>query len=185
LHRNTPFLDLGSVWSSRKREMHFETLVREHQRMVFSIAHHLLRDRSEAEDVSQEVFLQLHQELTSLDSPAHAVAWLRRVTCHRAIDRFRVNAAAQARLRGVEATPVDAPGAPAGDPLLSDFLSEQLAILPEAMRVVLVLRYTEDLGPKEIAETLGIPLNTVKSTLRRALNRLRGEASSALEEAEA
>ena len=46
--------------------------------MVFSIAYHFLHDRALAEEVAQEMFLQLHKHLASLDSPEHVVYWLRR-----------------------------------------------------------------------------------------------------------
>src|ERR1700691_6286848 len=67
----------------------FASLVKQHQSMVFSIAYSALRDRSVAEEVAQDVFLELHRVLPVLDSPAHVVNWLRRATAHRAIDRQR------------------------------------------------------------------------------------------------
>src|SRR6202167_3667405 len=67
----------------------FAALVKKHQSMVFSIAYAALRDRSVAEEVAQDVFLELHRVLPVLDSPAHVVNWLRRATAHRAIDRQR------------------------------------------------------------------------------------------------
>src|ERR1700678_2852116 len=67
----------------------FAALVKQHQSMVFSIASAMLRDRSVAEEVAKEVFLELHRTLPGLDSPAHVVNWLRRATAHRSIDRQR------------------------------------------------------------------------------------------------
>src|SRR5580658_5063822 len=67
----------------------FAALVKQHQAMVFSIAYAALRDRSAAEEVAQDVFLELHRVLPVLDSPAHIVNWLRRATAHRSIDRQR------------------------------------------------------------------------------------------------
>jgi RNA polymerase sigma-70 factor, ECF subfamily len=57
-----------------------------------------------------------------------------------------------------------------------------LAKLPEKQRMVVVLRYQEDLGPAEIAELLEMPVNTVKSTLHRALEELRGKLARKLKE---
>ncbi|MCS7314708.1 MAG: sigma factor [Bryobacterales bacterium] len=48
----------------------------EHEAMVSSLAYHALGDRAAAEDLTQGVFLALHQHLHSLESPAHAKAWL-------------------------------------------------------------------------------------------------------------
>jgi len=57
--------------------------------MVYSILWHFLRDRSLAEELAQEVFLELYQNWKSVKSPRHLVFWLRRVTTHRAIDLVR------------------------------------------------------------------------------------------------
>src|SRR5438552_6757781 len=67
----------------------FETLVKRHQAMVFSIAFHFLRDRSAAEELAQDVFMQLHRHLDALQSADHVTFWLRRVTTHRCIDYTR------------------------------------------------------------------------------------------------
>src|SRR5579871_5868079 len=67
----------------------FEDLVRRHQSMVFSIAQHFLADRSAAEELAQDVFLQLHANLSALKSEDHTKFWLRKVTAHRCIDYKR------------------------------------------------------------------------------------------------
>jgi RNA polymerase sigma-70 factor (ECF subfamily) len=59
------------------------------------------------------------------------------------------------------------------DPLLASSLRAHVAALPAAARAVVVLRYQRELGPVEIAETLDMPLNTVKSHLKRSLSVLR------------
>jgi len=51
----------------------FEEVVRQHQSMVFSLAYHFLRNRAWAEDLSQDVFLNLHQNIHRLQSPAHVM----------------------------------------------------------------------------------------------------------------
>jgi RNA polymerase sigma-70 factor, ECF subfamily len=60
-----------------------------HKGMVYSILWHYLRDHTAAEEVSQEVFLELHRSWASMKSAEHIVFWLRRVTSHRAIDCAR------------------------------------------------------------------------------------------------
>ena len=67
----------------------FASLIREHQDMVFSIAWTFLRDRDRAEEIGQEVFLQLYRTVGEIESPAHLVFWLRRVTANRCIDESR------------------------------------------------------------------------------------------------
>src|SRR3954471_19876205 len=67
----------------------FEALVHRHQAMVFSIAWHFLRDRSAAEELAQDVFLELHRHWAEMKSPEHMVFWLRRVMSNRCIDTVR------------------------------------------------------------------------------------------------
>jgi RNA polymerase sigma-70 factor (ECF subfamily) len=62
-----------------------------------------------------------------------------------------------------------------GDPLLHRTLRAVLLRLPEIPRAVVVLRFQEDLDPLDIAATLDLPVNTVKSHLRRSLDWLRGQ----------
>ena len=153
----------------------FAGLVREHQAMVFSIAWHFLHDRGLAEEVAQEVFLRLHQNVSSIQSEAHAVFWLRKVTAQRAIDESR------RRKRRPQVALADvaepAAAAPARDPMLRETLRRLVAALPETPRMVTVLRYQEDLDPAEISEVLGMPVATVKSHLQRSLALLRAKLS--------
>src|SRR5438128_11842607 len=55
----------------------FAEIVRAHQGMIFSLAYHFLRDRGLAEEMAQEVFLELHRHLDSIESAAHLVVWMR------------------------------------------------------------------------------------------------------------
>jgi RNA polymerase sigma-70 factor, ECF subfamily len=153
--------------------------MREHQSMVFSIARRIVRDPSLAEEVAQDVFLELYGQLPSLASQEHVVHWLRRVTVHRSIDQAR------RRLRRPQdhaAVSFAAPGVaePAAaqqetDPWLTDRVRQMIASLPIVPRTVIVLRYQEDLMPEEIAALLAMPVATVKSHLQRALKVLRAK----------
>jgi len=148
----------------------FEALVRRHQAMVFSIAFHFLQDRSAAEELAQDVFLQLHRHLGALQSADHVTFWLRRVTTHRCIDYGR-----RRRVNFLRLDSVPEPGAEMSlpDPLLSRQLRALVGALPGHARMAIVLRYQEDLTPEEIARVLDRPVATVKSQLQRALKTLR------------
>lgn len=150
--------------------LRFEGLVRQHQRMVFSIAFHFLRDRPAAEEVAQDVFLRLHRHLDRIGASEAVVFWLRRVTSNRCIDYAR-----QRRFRFVsfDSAPEPAIEAQARDPLLSRRLRRLVASLPQQARMVVILRYQEDLMPEEIARVLETPVASVKSQLHRALRMLR------------
>jgi RNA polymerase sigma-70 factor (ECF subfamily) len=152
---------------AEQTKLDFESVVREHQGMVFSMAWHFLRDRSAAEEVAQEVFLSLHRHMAAIQSPGHAEFWLRKVTVQRAIDEGR-----RRKRRpqvALEAVAEPAAVAPERDPLLEDVLRRLVATLPETPRAVMILRYQEDLDPSEIARLLEMPLATVKSHLQRSL----------------
>lgn len=150
-------------------EAAFAGIVREHQSMVFSIGYHVLRDRWVADELAQEVFLHLYQNLRSIESEAHLVHWLRRVAMHRAIDASRRRRPQVA----LEHLPELAGKDESVDLLLRDRLLLLLSRLPEQARAIVTLRYQEDMEPQEIAKLLDVPLGTVKSRLHRALNLLR------------
>jgi len=149
----------------------FNALVREHQAMVFSMAYHFLGDRSAAEELAQDVFLQLFRHLDKMQSPEHVVFWLRRVTANRCIDEAR----RRQRRPEIQLEEMPDPAGPVStaDLLVSHRLRRLVASLPERARMMVVLRYQEDLDPEDIASVMNMPLNTVKSQLQRALTMLR------------
>lgn len=157
----------------------FADLVHRYQAMVFSIAQHFLADRSAAEELAQDVFLQLHDSLPTLKSEDHVKFWLRKVTAHRCIDYQR-------RLKPEQVSLDDAPEPAApmrvDDPLLARRLRQYVGSLPEKPRLVVILRYQEDMLPEDIAEVLAMPLATVKSHLQRSLAMLRGKVTRAIGE---
>lgn len=139
--------------------------------MVYSIAWNYLHDTALAEEIAQEAFLELHRRLEQIESDAHAVHFLRRVAVHRSIDEGR-RRRFQSRL-GLADVPEPAAAPRAGDPLLQATLARLVDALPGRSRMIVILRFQEDLEPGEIATTLGIPLGTVKSNLHRSLAVLR------------
>jgi RNA polymerase sigma-70 factor (ECF subfamily) len=151
----------------------FTALVKKHQSMVFSMAYSFLRDRSAAEEVAQDVFLELHRVLPVLDSPAHVVNWLRRAAAHRSIDRQRRQRRWWRSFWPLEQAPEPAVPNAGGDVLLAEALRQLIASLPAKPRVVMILRYQEDMEAAEIAKVLKMPLGTVKSHVQRSLKLLR------------
>jgi RNA polymerase sigma-70 factor (ECF subfamily) len=157
-----------ALWQARGGDREaFATLVREHQSMVFSIAWNYLHDEGAAEELGQEVFLELFQKIASIESPAHLTFWLRKITTHRCIDYGR----RRKNRPGVALDDVPEPSAAAAmtDPFVSGALQKLTLSLPEKPRMVLLLRFQEDLDPSEIAKVLDMPVNTVKSHLQRSL----------------
>lgn len=149
----------------------FAAIVRKHQNMVFSVALHMLRSRPAAEDLAQEVFLELYRSLHRLESEAHVVSWLRRVAGHRCIDEIRRRNHRQEFATDTLPDPGHSPEP--REVFVAERLEELVAELPDRARMVVVLRYQEEMEPTEIADALGMPVNTVKSHLRRSIIALR------------
>ncbi|HKR64149.1 MAG TPA: sigma-70 family RNA polymerase sigma factor [Thermoanaerobaculia bacterium] len=148
----------------------FAELIEQHEAMVYSLAWHFFSDRGRAEEIAQDVFLQLYRSLDTIESDAHLLFWLRQVTTRRCIDQTR-----RARMKAVsldDAAEVQSIDRPA-DPLLERRLRALIAELPDMQRAVVTLRYQEDLDPSDICRIVGVPVNTVKSHLHRALQALR------------
>jgi RNA polymerase sigma-70 factor (ECF subfamily) len=152
-------------------EMTFAEVLRANQSMVFSLAYHFLRERGAAEEVAQDVFLRLYRKIDVLEDARHVTFWLRKVTSRRCIDYVRKRGSQFTIALGDTAEPLAAEER--GDPLLSRRLRQMIATLSEKPRMVMVLRYQEDLTPEEIAEVLEMPVRTVKSHLQRSLAILR------------
>jgi RNA polymerase sigma-70 factor (ECF subfamily) len=109
---------------------------------------------------------------------AHLVFWLRKVTVNRAIDRLRrepkIDAVALEEADGLAGEGSDQ------DPLLARRLRNLVGRLAPAPRAVLLLRYQEDLDPTQIARTLNMSINTVKSHLKRSLAQLRKQMDQSI-----
>lgn len=148
----------------------FAALIHEHQDMVYSIAWHFQHDRGHAEEIAQEVFLQLYRSLADIESPEHLTFWLRRVTSNRCIDESRRG---RWRIVTLDEASDMAHDAEETDPLLGRRVGQMLQRLTAQQRLALTMRYQEGLEPSEIGAVLGMPLNTVKSHLRRGLAALR------------
>lgn len=153
----------------------FAGLVRQHQRMVYSIVWNFFADRSAAEDLSQDVFVQLFQNLRAIESDSHLVFWLRQVTSRKCIDYTRrYEHKHKVNLDDVvEFAPQTRTNDAAPDFLETQRLKRLVAGLPKQLRAVVLLRYQEEMQPTEIAQALGCPVNSVKSRLHRALRMLR------------
>jgi len=162
-------------------------LVERHYCRLYRIALGYLRQRDDALDVVQEAFVKVFQAAARWDGSADAGPWLSRVTVNLAIDRWRRN-----RRRGQTFSPlaegdhleVLADHGPAPDRrVLGREAGERVAValeaLPERQRAVVVLRHYQELSLEEIAGTLGMSLGTVKSSLHRALHRMRATLTEA------
>jgi RNA polymerase sigma-70 factor, ECF subfamily len=141
----------------------------------------ILRSRAEAEDVLQEVFLQVWQQARSFDpARGRAFTWLATLARSRAIDRLRaVDSRERAAQRSAEDGLSPAAEGPRGWAEEEAMRTERaeavraaLAELPEEQRQVLLLAYLEGMSQSEIAAAKGQPLGTVKTRTRTGLKKL-------------
>lgn len=145
--------------------------------ILFGLLMRILNNREEAEDVLQEVFLQVWRKAEDFDEDrGRPFTWLVTLARSRGIDRLRTLGA---RERVAEASAREAPeevSDAATDALKSEqrgIVSDALAKLPDEQKRPLMLAYFDGLTQSEIATHLGAPLGTVKTRMRTGLIRLR------------
>ena len=186
---NVPLESSPEEAAAGKEEWRLETWLRHYASMVYSLAVRMTGDAGLAEELTQDVFLELDRNRGRMQGEEHIRRWLRQVTMHRAVDALRRRDHRepgwdQGRWMGLEEWQ-ETPAAKAGEQApRSAEVERWLLQLPEAQRKALLLRYQEGMTPEEIAETVGAPLATVKSQLQRGLKTLRrrAEASGAWKE---
>jgi RNA polymerase sigma-70 factor, ECF subfamily len=157
----------------------FRQLVEQHQSKVFGVALRLMGRHADAEELAQDVFVQLHGSLARIESAAHLTHWLLRTVAHRSIDRLRQQSrqGTQLPLDALDESPQAQAPESAHDPLAAAELHRLLLQLQPDARAVMILRYQEDLDPTDIAAVLDMPITTVKSHLRRSLEWLRTQCA--------
>ena len=163
-------------------------LMERHHRRLFRIALSYLRDVDEAMDAVQETFVKAYQAAGRWDPVSDVGPWLSRIAVNHSIDCYRRR---RRRLRSEapmpeQTTEYDARWR-AGDPSpeseasgreIGSRIATALQALPERQRTIFVLRHYGERSLPEIADTLGMSLGTVKSSLHRALARLRERLGS-------
>jgi RNA polymerase sigma factor (sigma-70 family) len=145
----------------------FEALVKRHQHNVFKIAVAVLGRGSEsrAEDVTQDVMLQVYRKLPTFESRSRFATWLYRIAYNRALDELRSNRARpESQLRD---GPAPMRGG-SGDLLRDAALADCISRLPDAHRTAVHLHYWLGHSSMEIADLLGVQSGTVKVWLFRA-----------------
>src|ERR1051325_4197930 len=160
-------------------------LVAAHQRMVYTLALHLLQDRDEALDLSQEVFLRVFRTLASFRGQSALRTWIYRIVVNQARNRQRwwrrrhpseqVSLDEHIRLFGdtMEAKTDVLPDRLLASKEAASRIWVALDRLPFDQRTALILREVDGLRYEEIAFSLGIAVGTVKSRLTRARQALR------------
>jgi RNA polymerase sigma-70 factor (ECF subfamily) len=177
----------------------FERLLRRFNRSLYRVARAILKDDAEAEDVVQESMFRAYRAMPTFRGDARLSTWLIRIVANEALGRLRqrVRRGAVVPLRADEPDlaefdlPADeAPMSVRQDPEraamrteMRQLLEARIDALPDAFRVVFVLRALEELNVEETAACLGIPAATVRSRFFRARSLLREALSSEIDRA--
>lgn len=164
----------------------FDILMRRHNRTVYRATRAVLRSDDEAEDVMQHAYLRAFEHLGEYQGRARFSTWLTRIAVYEAFARLRrskrvrqLDDANTADLADQRATPEQQ----MSDAELRTLTEAAIDQLPEDFRVVFVLRAVEQLSVAEVAESLGIPEDTVKTRYFRARMKLRQNLLSRLDSA--
>ena len=170
------------LWVSRAKageEAAYRWLLARYRARAVRLAAHVLRRDGEAEDVAQEAFLKAFRRLPSFSGEGRFSAWLFRIVVRTCLDRQR---SAHWEREAPEEAAATSPSS-AADTDTRLLVSALLDRLAPPMRAALVLREMEGLDYDEIAQTLGIPVGTVRSRLHsaRAQFRQMWEAANAEE----
>jgi RNA polymerase sigma-70 factor, ECF subfamily len=157
----------------------FEELYERHSRIVYSLVLRILRQGSTAEEVVQDIFLQLWRNSSRYDTSRPFVPWLLTLARNRALDHLRLKSERQRRREEqTEEFPQIAAAAPEYEKALDEKRRAErvralIGSLPAAQKKAIELAYFEGLSHSEIAASLNEPLGTVKSWIRNGLMRLK------------
>lgn len=154
----------------------FTRLVAAYQQRVYMTAYRFLRNREDAEDVTQETFLRTVRAIDSLDEDRPLWPWLRRVTTNLSLNLLKRR---HPHLSLDQLPEAALPGSSHGAPTWTHLeLEEALDGLPPLWRMAITLRHQEDLTYEEIARLMEIPEGTVKTYLFRGRRALRERLAS-------
>jgi RNA polymerase sigma-70 factor (ECF subfamily) len=171
----------------------FEQLMRQYNRRLFRLARATLRDDAEAEDALQDAYIAAYRSIDRFRGDSKLSTWLSRLVLNECFGRLRRGARRQKVIpmvsptQEMDAVPEEDSGSP--DRLLARtqmraLLERKLDDLPEAFRLVFMLRSVEELSVEETAQTLGIPEATVRSRYFRAKGLLREALAQEIDLAE-
>ncbi len=165
---------------SKKDEKAFETLYDLYSKLIYSLIVSVVKKQDEAEDVLQEIFLQVWEKATTFESTkGNVYAWMVTLARNRAIDRIRSKDFRKQR-QEVEDTEIDMMHNPTEkNPLDSLVVGERAEIvksalqqIPTEQREVIQIAYYGGYSQSEIAAKLNLPLGTVKTRMRQGMRKL-------------
>ena len=161
----------------------FGELVKKHQQRIHRLAIHMLRDRAEAEDVTQETFIRAYQALARFDGRSEPYTWFYRITINLSLNRIRSRKARKTthdtddpRLDGmlVDTKPSTAdPGAQAQRTEMYNALTQGIDGLSDTLRTTLILVCIDGRSHEDVAQILGAPEGTIAWRVHEARRKLK------------
>nr|WP_207952101.1 sigma-70 family RNA polymerase sigma factor [Paenibacillus turpanensis] len=149
------------------------TLLREIEHHVYRTAFYILNNEQDAADAAQEALIRIYTKIQSYEEKAQFKTWVQRIVTNICIDKFRK---AKPTVSIEEHNLVFRNERDVEQEVMTGYLAQDIRAaieqLPEHHRAVVVLRYLQDFSYNEIADSLDLPLNTVKSYLFRARQQL-------------
>ncbi len=144
----------------------------DYQNLIYSVAVSIIKDAQLAEDIVQEVFVTLYYKASDIRDKNKIKPWLVRTTVNRAIDytrrRQKVVTLADDFFDNMQNNTLADPASEMDEKELTMEIHRAIKTLPADMKALVILYYFAEMPQKEIAETLAMPLGTVKTRLRRA-----------------
>ena len=155
----------------------FEELYRQHHRRVYSLCFRLTHSASDAEDLTQNVFIQIFRKLNTFRGDSSFTTWLHRLTVNEVLMHFRKNAVRRERTTEDGTTPTQIVRGTQNHARMSVVdriaLHEAIQQLSPGYRAVLILHDVEGYEHEEIGKILGCAVGTSKSQLHKARLKLR------------
>jgi RNA polymerase sigma-70 factor (ECF subfamily) len=160
----------------------FRLLMERYLPLVYNHLYRMTQNHELSEEMTQDAFVKVYTHLASFDTERSFKPWLLRIASNAAISALRKHANRTVSLSEMEEnTGFDPPSGHAGDDpamaLEEQFTSEvvlaEVGKLDEKYRIPILLRYQADYKYEEVAEATGLPLNTVRTRLKRGLEKLK------------
>lgn len=162
----------------------FRELVARYKKAVYSLCYRMAHNHEEAEDLSQELFIKVYQNLDKYDHNYRLSTWILKIASNTTIDSLRK--------KRVDTLPLDDDIESKQEMASAEsiffhqdnkrVIEKMIQELPEEYRLLIILYHQQGLSYKEIAEAVNIPMSKVKNRLHRARNILKDELKTIKEE---
>lgn len=159
------------------REEEFKQLYDQHARMVYNLCLNHLRNRDEAAEATQDVFIKVHDKMAGFKGDSELRTWIYRITINTCLDRIKAAKRKKRSFFGIplsseermlEVAVFDHPGVRLEEREAMERLFADIDTLPENQRTALLLKGTEGLSMDRIGEVMGLSAKAVESLLSRA-----------------